>query len=237
MTERLRVLVADDELMARKRLLRLLDGLGGVEVLGECADGEEVLARVDAGDVDVLLLDIHMPRLTGTEAMGLLGPDGPLVVFVTAYAEHAVKAFDGGAVDYLLKPVEADRLAKALDRARERLGPRGAGGPPDRLPVPTSKGVELIPLEALSHAVIEGASLVLHTDRGRLFTDWRLADLERRLPTDRFERVHRQALVNLARVVRLEDTGTGGWLAHLDGGATVVVSRQSARELRRRWGL
>ncbi len=233
----LRVLIADDEQMARKRLTRLLGALPDVEVLGECVDGVEVLARVEAGDVDVLLLDIHMPRLSGVEALGLLGVDGPLVVFTTAHAEHAVDAFDGGAVDYLLKPIEAERLARALARCRERLGPTLPEGPPGRLAVPTARGVELLPHDALSHAVIEGASVVLHTDRGRLFTDWRLADLERRLPAERFARVHRQAIVNLERVVRLEDLPSGGWVAHLAGGATVAVSRQVARALRRRWGV
>lgn len=232
----LRVLIADDEQMARRRLARLLAALD-VEVVGECTDGTEVLERVEGGDVDVLLLDIHMPHLSGVDTLGLLGADGPLVVFTTAHAEHAVDAFEGGAVDYLLKPIEAGRLRKALDRCAERLSPVPSDAPPGRLVVPTSKGVELIPHEALSHAVIDGASVVLHTDRGRFFVDWRLVELERRLPAERFERVHRQALVNLDRVERLEDLPTGGWVAHLQGGAEVAVSRQAARRLRRRWGL
>jgi two-component system LytT family response regulator len=116
-SDKLRVLVADDEMLARKRLLRLLAALPEVEVLGECADGGEALDRVRQGGVDALLLDIHMPNLTGMEAMQLLPQPAPYVIFCTAHADQAVQAFDLGAVDYLLKPVEAARLEKELERA------------------------------------------------------------------------------------------------------------------------
>ncbi len=117
---RLRVLIADDEQVARARLKRLLEAMPDIELVGECEDGGAVLERVRSGGVDLVLLDIQMPKLKGTEALALWPKDGPQVVFCTAHAEHAVEAFDGGAVDYVLKPVEASRLAKALARARER---------------------------------------------------------------------------------------------------------------------
>lgn len=231
----LRVLLADDELMARKRLTRLLSAMADVTLLGECTDGQQVLDRVEEGDVDVLLLDIHMPGLSGVDTLGLLGPDGPIVIFTTAHAEYAVQAFEGGAVDYVLKPVEAERLRKALERARERLRP--PEGLPGRLPLPTARGVELLDVAGISHVVIEGQSTVVHTDKGPFYTDLRLSALERRLPADGFERVHRRALVNLARVARLEDQSTGGYLAHMVDGSIVAVSRQVARRLRKRWGV
>jgi len=230
----LRVLVADDELMARKRLHRLLTAMPDVEWLGECEDGEQVLVRVEDGDVDVLLLDIHMPHLSGVDALGLLGPDGPLVVFTTAHAQYAIDAFNGGAIDYLLKPIDAGRLAKALERSRERLRPIPT--PAGRLPIPTRGGVDLIPFDSITHAVIEGESVVLHTTRGQLFTDARLADLERRLP-DRFERIHRKVLVDRDRIQRLEAAEDGGYVACLDDGSKLEVSRAAARRLRKLWGL
>jgi two-component system LytT family response regulator len=110
----LRVLVADDEAIARKRLVRLLTALPDVVVAGECADAHEVLARVRGGEVDVVLLDIQMPELSGIEALQLFPVDGPLVIFCTAHTAHAIAAFDLGAIDYLLKPIEAARLRKAL---------------------------------------------------------------------------------------------------------------------------
>ena len=116
----LRVLVADDEAIARKRLVRLLAAMPDVALAGECADAHEVLERVRAGGIDVVLLDIQMPELSGIEALQLFPADGPLVIFCTAHTAHAVAAFDVGAIDYLLKPIEAARLRKALERARDR---------------------------------------------------------------------------------------------------------------------
>jgi len=229
-----RVLIADDELLARRRLSRLLAALPDVDVVGEATDGAEVLAAIAADPVDVVLLDIHMPGLSGVEAMQLWPADGPAIVFVTAHAEHAVDAFAGGAVDYVLKPVEAGRLRRALDRALSR---RASSSPaPPRIPLATARGVVLLAPPEVLCACIDGASVRVDTDRGPLFTDLSLSELGERLG-EGFRRVHRQALVNLARVQRFEDNGRGGYLAHTDGGHVLPVSRQVARALRREWGL
>jgi two-component system LytT family response regulator len=240
MSEPLRVLVADDELMARKRLLRLLAALPDVEVCGECKTGSEVLQRIRAGGVDVVLLDINMPELSGMEALQLLPPDRPHVVFCTAYAEHAVDAFAEGAVDYLLKPIEAARLQKALDRARTRqAGQRTPAVPPaaERLAVPTRQGIVLLPVREISHAELGGDELVtIYAASGPLLTDFSLQDLEKKLPAC-FERVHRRVLLNLDHVARLDPLETGGFVAQTTFGQSVVVSRQAARNLRARFGL
>jgi len=228
----LRVLIADDELMARKRLQRLIGALEGVEVAGVCVDGLQVLEQVSAIEVDVVLLDIHMPNLTGVEAFELL--EDTAVIFTTAHAEHAVTAFDGGAVDYLLKPIEAGRLKIALDRVRGR---QRAMTSATRLPVPTRKGVVLVPFAEITHAVIDGESLLLHTEDSKYYLDFRLSDLEKKLPETGFRRVHRRALVNLEQVERFEAVDSGGYIAHIRGGARVQVSRQAARALRKDWNL
>jgi two-component system LytT family response regulator len=234
----LRVLVADDELMARKRLLRLLAAMPDAAIAGECEDGDEVLSRIEAGDVDVVLLDVHMPRLTGVEALALMGEGGPVVVFTTAHPDFAVAAFEGGAADYLLKPVEAGRLRKALDRARDRMHPRRELAPvAGRLALPTRRGVSLLDPDEVLYAAIEGESVVVHSARGPFYTDLHLNELEARLPADRFLRVHRKALVNLARIERLDDVDSGGYLAIFANGSRVAVSRQVARRLRRAWDL
>ncbi len=243
--ERLKVLVADDEQLARARLTRLLSALPEVQVVGECADGDEVLSRLASGGVDLVLLDIQMPKLKGTEALALWPKDGPMVVFCTAHAEHAVTAFDGGAVDYLLKPVEPARLKKALDRAREKetqkrfqkeLSKQREAGLP-KLPVTTRQGVVLLDFDAITHAVLEDELVAVHTEQAQYLSDFTLQQLVERLPAERFERVHRRAVVNLAHVVRLEPLETGGYLARMRQGSTVEVSRQSARDLRKRLGL
>jgi len=245
----MRVLVADDELVARKRLLRLLGAIEGVTIAGECESGGAVLERLKAKDVDVVLLDIHMPGLSGLEALALFPADGPVVILCTAHADHAVAAFDEGAADYVMKPVEAGRLKKALGRARDRLAQREATSarasdpqlkgenarrPIDRLALPTRQGIVLLDPRAVSHAVLEGELVSVVTAAATYLSDDTLSDLQDRLPRDLFERVHRRALLNLEHVERLEPLETGGFVAHTRGGHAVEVSRQSARELRRR---
>jgi two-component system LytT family response regulator len=248
--DKLRVLIADDEQLARRRLTRLLSAMSDIEIAGECKSGEEVLERAKAGDVDIVLLDIRMPGLSGLEAMSLLPSGGPYVIFCTAHATHAIEAFDVGAIDYVLKPVEPGRLRKALERAstqsaqrrfeaeverqRERaLAARGM----DRLAIPTRQGIVLADTRDITHAVLDGELVTVFTTKGDYLTDFTLQELERKLPAERFERVHRRALLNLDHVLRLEPVETGGYVARLSRGQAVDVSRQAARSLRRRFGL
>lgn len=182
----------------------------------------------------MVLLDIQMRDLSGLEVGALLPEDGPEVIFVTAHAEHAVSAFEVGAIDYIVKPVEAARLLRALERARQRLLPSKESV--ERLPVETIQGVLLLDTARITHVEVDGAlSAIFSLDAGRLLSDTSLQALHTRLPG--FERVHRKALVNLARVERLEPTEVGGYTAHLAGGQRVTVSRMVARRLRRRLGL
>lgn len=254
----LHVLVVDDEATARRRLMRLLEALPDVRLAGECADADEALDRVRAGGVDVVLLDIQMPGLSGLDALALWPPEGPVVIFCTAHAEHAVAAFDVGAIDYLLKPVDAGRLRRAIDRARQadaaqrfrseaarqrlRQAPpaamaNGPGDLPPRLPLETHQGIVLLAPEEISHAHLDGALVTVHTTRGPFLSDLPLHELESHLLPHGFVRVHRRALLNLARVIRLDPAETGGFVARTDDGHAVEVSRQSARELRKRLGL
>ncbi len=239
----LKVLVADDEQLARARLTRLLSAMPGVEVVGEAKDGDEVLAALKRSpELDLVLLDVQMPKLTGVEAMALWPADGPMVIFCTAHAEHAVKAFDTGAVDYLLKPVEADRLKRALERAadrdqRARFGSEVKTHQLSRLAVTTRQGVVLLDPATITHATLDDELVTVFTTTASHLTDFTLQDLVERLPAGKFERVHRRALLNLEAVARLEPLETGGYLARTHGGHSVEVSRQAARDLRRRLGL
>jgi two-component system, LytTR family, response regulator len=239
----LRVLVCDDELMARKRVLRLLGELPGIEGAIECESGEEVLAKLKTEDVDVAILDINMPGLSGLETVLQMPEDRPYVIFLTAHPEHAVQAFDVGAVDYLLKPVDDARLAKALARARQSLDgaqpSEGSAAPakPSKLAIATHDGAALVHPGDVTHATFDGALVTVHTAARSILTDDTLQDLEAKLPKGPFERVHRRAIVNLEHVDRLESVDSGGYVACLSTGKRVDVSRQSARRLRRRLGL
>jgi two-component system, LytTR family, response regulator len=233
----LRVLLADDESMARQRLERLLGTFPDVELVGSCRSAEEVLEEVRKRPVDALLLDIHMPGLTGLEAAQLLPEPRPYIIFCTAHREHAVEAFDAGAVDYLLKPVDAARLKKALDRARRRLEAPAATDGISRLPIVTRQGIRLLKPEDISHVVLDGELATVFTATEQLITDATLQELQDKLAPFGFERVHRRALLHLGRVARLTPLETGGFLAHVRPGQDVEISRQVARELRKRLGL
>lgn len=237
MTTKLRVLFADDELMARKRLRRILGAMEGVEIAAECASGEEVLAELERTDVDVALLDVRMGAVSGLDAADAAAEHGVEVVLVTAHPEHAASAFDRGAVDYVLKPVDEARLAKALDRVRARVRVPGADPALERLALPVRGEVRLVSPDAISHALLDGQLVSVFVAGEALLSELSLNELERRLPAGRFERVHRRALVNLARVDRLKPLPTGGYLAVTSDGHEVPVSRQAARALRRRFGL
>lgn len=244
----LRVLVCDDELMARKRVLRLLGEMQGIEATIECESGEEVLAKLRDEDVDVAVLDINMPGLSGLETVMQMPEERPYVIFLTAHPEHAVKAFDVGAVDYLLKPVDDARLATALGRARKALDQgsvrttdagddRPSTGRIGKLAIATHGGAALVSPDDVTHATFDGTLVTVHTAARSILTDDTLQELEAKLPPGPFERVHRRAIVNLDHVDRLESVDSGGYVACLSTGRRVDVSRQSARRLRRRLGL
>ena len=240
MTIPIRLLIVDDEDVARKRLARLAGELADLEIAGECGSATEMFGLLEDLDVDVVLLDVRMPGLSGIEARARLDDGRPHVIFVTAHPEHAIEAFDVGAVDYVLKPVDLERLGRAVDRARTRLLPVPAPTEAehlDRLAIQTNKGVRLIDPSEVTHALLENTLVTLHTITEIIVTELTLQDLLRRLPESHFERVHRRALLNLRHVERLEPLPTGGYTAWTRNGCRVEVSRQSARALRRRLGL
>jgi two-component system LytT family response regulator len=243
----IKVAIADDELQARKRMVRLLEAIPGIEVVGVHEDANGVLEQLREDAIDVLVLDVQMPGLTGLEISALVPEGGPFVIFATAHPEHAVEAFELGAVDYVLKPIEAGRLGKAIDRARkwlaERAAARRAASPvpaaPDRFAVSTRAGLVLLDPMEVSHAEFDGSLVTIHRTSGDdpLLFDGSLQDVADRLPADAFERVHRRALLNLREIAVLEPLATGGFVAVTRAGGRVPVSRQSARRLRRWLGL
>lgn len=240
----LRVLVCDDELMARKRIARLASESEGVETVLECESGAQVLEMLSREEVDVAILDVNMPGMSGVDTVLAMPEERPYVIFLTAHPEHAVSAFDVGAVDYLLKPADEVRLAKALARARQLLDHgqpvapgEGAPGKLSKLAIATHDGAALVSPADITHATFDGALVTVHTPARAILTDDTLQDLEAKLPAGPFERVHRRAILNLEHVERLESVDSGGYVACLSTGKRVDVSRQSARKLRRRLGL
>ena len=218
---KLRVALADDELMARKRLSRLVVAMPDVELVAVCASADELLKALP---VDVVLLDVRMPGLSGIDVAALLGEPRPAVIYVTAHRDHAVDAFDIGAVDYVLKPVDASRLRQAIDRVRKT--------PQDKLAVHTGQGVVLVDIGQISLVSFDGTLTTIHrVDGASLMTDQSLSALSARLPE--LMRVHRRYLLSLTHTERLSPTPSGAYVALTVDGHEVPVSRQAARRLRK----
>jgi two-component system, LytTR family, response regulator len=258
MTRRLRAYVVDDEPGALAQVVQALRATGRVDIAGTATSGETALPALAAGGVDALFLDIHMPGLTGFQLVERLASRVP-VVFVTAYDAHALQAFDAAAVDYLLKPVERERLERTLDRLeRRRADPDApdvhavlerlarhylATGAPlyvERVTVDLGQGrTQLVDVAAITHFVAQGKATIAVTAAGGRLVDRTLGDLETRLDPRHFVRIHRSAIVNLAWVAEVRPELGGRLLVRLrDGGQTeLVVARERARAFRERLAL
>lgn len=234
----LRVLVVDDEALARERLSHLVEELPDVELAGVAASGEEALLLAGRLKPEVVLLDIRMPGMDGLEAAHHLArmPEPPAVIFTTAFEQHALAAFDAQAAGYLLKPVRPDRLQEALERARRPTRAQlariaeGTGGPRTRIAVRLRDELRLIPVEDISCFIAEQKYTTLRHRGGDELIEEPLKSLEEEF-AGRFLRVHRNALVALAHVEALDRDAEGHHHVRLRGGATLPVSRRLATEV------
>jgi two-component system LytT family response regulator len=238
----MRVLIADDEAPARDKLRRWLAEQPQVEVVAEAADGLAAATAIAAHTPQVAFLDIQMPGLSGLEVAAQLEPaTAPLVVFVTAFDEYAIKAFELDAVDYLLKPYDRDRLRKTL----ERLGKRQAGadkgaavrtarsqtGSSQRLLVPRGEGLQLIDAASIQWLEADDNYVHVHTGNAHYLLRRTLADLLLQLGEHRFVRIHKSAAVNLAEVDALTPLFKGDHEIRLRGGAVLRLSRRFKDDL------
>lgn len=236
----LRVLFADDEQMARRRLRRLLEAMPEVTVVAECESGEAALRELDRVDVDVALLDVRMGVVSGLDVAKIAETLGVEVVLTTAHAEHALEAFERGAVDYVLKPVDAERLVRAIERAAKRVdrapaASRTAEPARERVAIEVRGEVRLVRPSDVTHALHDGALVTLFVAGEALWTEKSLTDLEALFP--HLTRVHRRALLSIAHVDRLRPEDSGGYTAVVPPASEVPVSRQAARALRKQLGL
>ncbi len=226
----IRILVVEDEPLARRHLVELLEEHPGVRVVAEAAQGQQALALAREHRPDAVFMDIEMPGMKGTELLGLLPEPRPPVVFVTAYAEHAVAAFAGGAVHYLLKPISRVAVAQALSRVLPREAPQQRELL--RLPVRRKGGTRLLDPQEVEALVADLGDCTAWTQEGRLPVDGSLAHWEARLADHGFLRVHRNALVRLSAVVELS---AGDEVVLRTG--RLQVSRRRMEDLARALGL
>ncbi len=238
----LRVLIVDDEALARQVLRELLQALPDVTVLGECANGFEAVKAIAEQGPDLVLLDVQMPKLDGFEVLELAGRQTP-VVFVTAYDEFAVRAFEVHAIDYLLKPVSAERVAEAVARARDRLGrgealPAGAlqavrpaRQPAERILVRDGTRVHIIDVDDLDFVQARDDYVGFHSGGREYLKEQPLAEVETQLDATRFVRIHRSFIVNLDRVSRVEPLTRDSRVVILKDGRRLPVSRTGFQRL------
>lgn len=236
----LKAIIVDDEAPARSELRFLLDELGQAEVVAEAASVREAIEKLKDYPCDVMFLDINMPEATGLKlAEGLQRLKfPPAVVFVTAYSEYALDAFKVNAVDYLVKPVETERLAQSLARVRENVALHMQAQKSERVSVEKGGKKILIPIDSIRFVMARDDYAYLQTDVDRYFSTVSLAQLEKRLDGHGFFRVHRGYLVNLAMVEEVESVSGGTLLLTLNGVEDKIpVSRRRVSLLKKALGI
>ncbi len=243
-------LIVDDEPIARQVLREELEQITDVEIIGEAEHGEEALRKIAALEPDVVFLDLQMPGMGGFDVIRQLeGGKLPIVVIVTAYDQHAIQAFEAGAVDYLLKPVTETRLCKALDRVRQLHGKRleiaeslaqlaSSGAEPQAAvkirKIVGRKGEEyfLLNVEEVLAFQADGELVWIITGQQRFLATQSLRSLEERLKDQSFRRVHRNALVNISHVRKMSSMSSQRWLLTLNNGQELIVSKRQAHAVR-----
>lgn len=251
---KLRAVIADDEPLARERIRSFSNEEPDVEVVAECADGAQTVATVEQEHPDLLFLDIQMPRLNGFEVLEALAPGHlPAVIFTTAHDQHAIRAFEVNAVDYLLKPYKQARFQKALQRARLDLRTRTESGYDQRLAsllsswrggpdggarilVKSPDRILFLKAEEIDHVEADGNYVQLHVGKERHMIRETMAAIEARLNHSGFMRISRSTIVNLARIRELKPLGPGQYCAVLHNGSRLDMTCP-LRELQDRLGL
>ncbi len=236
----LKALVCDDEAPARSELRFLLSEAGGVEVVGEASSAGEALQLIRGVPYDVVFIDIDMPGVTGLAMAEALAEFDrpPAVVFVTAHGEHAVRAFEVAAVDYLVKPVELSRLVRAIERVSS-VAPQRATARVERVPVEKAGRKVLLDVGDIVYVMAKDDYAYLYTEKERFLSTMSLAHLEQRLEPSGFFRVHRRFLVSLDRVAEVTPMYGGALTLSLRGAedTQVPVSRRRVPALKRALGL
>ena len=235
----LRVVIVDDEELARDRIHALVSGHDDVAIVGECADGATAIETIDRERPDLVFLDVQMPGKTGLEVVQDIGAEQmPLTIFITAYDQYALDAFDIAAVDYLVKPFDDERFAQSLQRARKRLRavPR-QGQYRERIAVESRGQVRVVAVAKIDYITASGPYAELHVADKTYAVRERMQTLEEHLDPAVFFRIHRSAIVRLDRIDTLLHRAGGDYALRLKDGTELDVSRGRREELERRLGI
>lgn len=234
----MRILIAEDEKPARDKLARLVQEHGDIALVAQCADGFEAARAIETQEPDAALLDIQMPGMSGLEVAAQLDPENaPLIVFVTAFDEHAVRAFELNAIDYLLKPYDKERLNQTIARVRERLhlkpdrhaavaAARAQTSAAERLLVPTGELLQLIDASTIESLEADDNYVHVHAGSKRYVLRRTLQDLLAQLGEQRFARIHKSAAVNIAAIQSFAPLFKGDYQVKLVSGRELRMSRR-----------
>ena len=246
----MRILIVDDESLARAFLAEQLASIPGMELIGQAANGFEAVKLAEDLSPELMLLDVQMPKLSGFEVLELLGARAPAVIFITAFDEFALRAFEVHAVDYLLKPVEPARLVAALERAAERVRSQtpvpsaqelsATARPPgrtlERVLIREQGRVHVLPVERIDFVEAQDDYLCFVSGGKRQRKQQTMAEIEAQLDRARFVRIHRSFLLNIDRLARIEPYAKDSWLAILADGSKLPVSRTGYSRLKELMG-
>jgi DNA-binding LytR/AlgR family response regulator len=236
----LRTLIVDDEPLARQVLREELEETGGISIVGEAENGERALERIRTLAPELVLLDIQMPVLDGFEVLRRLRGPLPSIIFVTAFSEHALKAFEVGAADYLLKPVRAERLRQAVERVRAGRNSavsvaatlnaerQASGAGLSKIVARKGRDYYLLDLDEIYAFQADGELVWILADAERYLATETLKALEEKLGAGRFQRVHRGALVNIEKIRKFTSVSSQRWLLTLTNGVQLTVSKRQA---------
>jgi len=247
-----KAVIVDDEELARQLLREYLRDAGGVDVMAECANGFEAVKAIAEHKPDLVFLDVQMPKLDGFEVLELIDP-GIAVIFVTAYDQYAMRAFDANAVDYLLKPFSSDRFRKAIDRVKQRLrdpapaAPKigapelsAAARPPEqrleRIVVKDGTKVHIIPIAKLDYVEAQDDYIALRSEKKNYLKQQTISSIETQLDPKKFVRIHRSYILNLERIARIEPYTKDSRVAVLIDGTQLPVSRSGHAKLKEMLG-
>ena len=236
---KIRTLVVDDEPLARSNVTALLRGDPEIEMVGECCSGKEALAQIRSRKPELVFLDIQMPECDGFDVVEQLSRDRtPAFVFVTAYDQYALKAFQAGALDYLLKPFDNARFAQALSRAKERVSQnKKSPVKTDRYMIKGTGQIVFVKIAEIDWIEAADYYACLHVGPKSHLLRRRMAELEQELDGAMFCRIHRSSIVNLHRVRGLETNPDGDYEVVLEGGRKLRLSRRYRKQLQERLGL
>ena len=235
----IRTLIVDDEPLGRSNLSVLLRLDPDIEIVGECSSGAEALEKIRSARPDLLFLDVQMPECDGFDVLEMLGTNPPpAIVFVTAYDQYAVRAFEAGALDYLLKPFDNARFDRALDRAKQAVK-RGKDEPRklERLAIKSVGQIFFVRISEIDWIEAADYYACLHVGSRTHLLRRSMADLEKELDPKAFCRIHRSTIVNLARVEKMQIGEDGEYEVLLDNGACLRLSRRYSKELQSRLGV